>query len=162
MKAETREVNILTRSPAETLALGKRIGEALTTGMVFTLTGDLGSGKTVFVQGLAEGLGVPDDYYVTSPTYTIINEYPGRFPLFHVDLYRLTDAQGVEDIGLYDILRMENVIAIEWPEIIATALPQDFIALKFEIRNHKTRKICICGYGLKGKSVIQRLGAVEA
>jgi tRNA threonylcarbamoyladenosine biosynthesis protein TsaE len=161
MKTESLEVETLTRSPAQTQALGQKIGKALSTGMVITLTGDLGSGKTAFVQGLAEGLCVPDDYYITSPTYTIINEYPGRFPLFHIDLYRIPDAQGVAEIGLYDILHRGNVIAIEWPEIIASQLPRDSIALHFEIRNHTTRKISIRTYGLQGKSVIEKLGVME-
>lgn len=162
MKTEFLEVEMVTRSPAETHALGRKIGEALSTGMVITLTGDLGSGKTAFVQGLAQGLCVPPDYYITSPTYTIINEYPGRFPLFHIDLYRLTDALAAADIGLYDILHPENVIAIEWPEIIASELPRDLIALHFQIRNRTTRKISIRTYGLHGKSVIEKLGILEA
>jgi tRNA threonylcarbamoyladenosine biosynthesis protein TsaE len=162
MKTEFLEVEMLTRSSAKTHALGRKIGEALSTGMIITLTGDLGSGKTAFVQGLARGLGVPPDYYVTSPTYTIINEYPGRFPLFHIDLYRLTDARAVADIGFYDVLHPENVIAIEWPQIIASELPSDLIALHFVIRNRTTRKISIRAYGLPGKSVIQRLGILEA
>jgi len=77
------------------------------------LTGDLGSGKTSFVQGLARGLEVPNDYYITSPSYTLINEYPGRHPFFHVDLYRLEDPVDFEDIGLYDILDVNFVVAIE-------------------------------------------------
>lgn len=162
MKTESQQVDVLSRSSAETRALGRKIGEALSAGMVITLTGDLGSGKTAFVQGLARGLHVPPDYYVTSPTYTIINEYPGRFPLFHIDLYRLTDVQAVADIGFYDMLQPENVIAIEWPEIIASELPQDLIALFFEIRNRHTRKISIRTCGLHGKSVIQKLGILEA
>jgi tRNA threonylcarbamoyladenosine biosynthesis protein TsaE len=162
MKTELLEIEMITRSPAETHALGRKIGEALSTGMVITLTGDLGSGKTAFVQGLARGLRVPPDYYITSPTYTIINEYPGRFPLFHIDLYRLTDAQAVADIGCYDMLHPENVIAIEWPEIIASELPRDLIALHFEIRNRNTRKISIRTCGLCGKSVIEKLGVLEA
>ncbi|MFH0728492.1 MAG: tRNA (adenosine(37)-N6)-threonylcarbamoyltransferase complex ATPase subunit type 1 TsaE [Pseudomonadota bacterium] len=161
MKTESPEFETLTRSPAGTHALGRKIGKALSTGMVITLTGDLGSGKTAFVQGLARGLGVPDDYYITSPTYTIINEYPGRYPLFHLDLYRISDARSVEDIGLLDLLHLENVVAIEWPEIILPELPRDFIALHFEILNRTTRKISIYTYGLNGKSVIQKLGVVE-
>jgi tRNA threonylcarbamoyladenosine biosynthesis protein TsaE len=162
MKTEFLEVGMMTQSPAQTHALGRKIGETLSTGRVITLTGDLGSGKTAFVQGLAQGLGVPPDYYITSPTYTIINEYPGRFPLFHIDLYRLKDEEAVADIGLYDMLQPENVLAIEWPEIIASQLPLDLIALHFEILGQRTRKISIRAYGLCGKSVIEKLGILEA
>jgi tRNA threonylcarbamoyladenosine biosynthesis protein TsaE len=162
MKTESPECRILTRSPTQTQALGQKIGKALSTGMVITLSGDLGSGKTAFVQGLARGLGVPGDYYITSPTYTIINEYSGRLPLFHIDLYRILDGQDVADIGLYDIFNTENVIAIEWPEIIASELPRDLIALHFEIVTPTTRKITLHTSGLKGKSVIQKLGVMAA
>jgi tRNA threonylcarbamoyladenosine biosynthesis protein TsaE len=161
MKTESPQFEILTRSPAGTHALGQRIGKMVSTGMVITLTGDLGSGKTAFVQGLARGLDVPEDYYITSPTYTIINEYPGRFPLFHIDLYRIPDARGVEDVGVYDILQGENVVAIEWPEIIVSELPRDSISLHLEILDRTTRKISIYTYGLNGKSVIQKLGVME-
>lgn len=157
MNAENRKVEITTFSAEETHALGKRIGQILTTGMVLTLTGDLGSGKTLFVQGLAEGLNIPETYYVTSPTFTIINEYPGRLPLFHIDLYRLSGSQAAEDIGFHEILNPESVIAIEWPEIIASELPEDSISLCFEILDDTTRKISIITYGLEGKSVIERL-----
>ena len=95
----------------ETKKLGKIIGSAVSAGTVLALTGDLGSGKTSFVQGLAEGLEVPDDYYITSPSYTLINEYPGRFFLYHVDLYRITDSIDIEDIGLYEIFDDDAVVA---------------------------------------------------
>lgn len=149
--------SLISRSPADTQSLGRRIGAALSTGMLLTLTGDLGSGKTAFVQGLARGLNVPDEYYITSPTYTIINEYPGRLPLFHIDLYRMSGGESLDDIGLYDIFHPEHVIAIEWPALIASELPEDHLALKFEIIDDEKRNISICAYGLKAQDVIERL-----
>lgn len=149
--------SLLSRSPANTQSLGRRIGATLSTGMVLTLTGDLGSGKTAFVQGLARGLDVPDEYYVTSPTYTIINEYPGRLPLFHIDLYRMSGVESLDDIGLYDIFHPEHVIAIEWPALIASELPEDHLALKFEIIDDEKRNISIRAYGLNAQDVIKRL-----
>lgn len=148
----------VTRSVNETRALGRRIGKSLTSGMVITLSGDLGSGKTAFVQGLAKGLGVSDAHYVTSPTYAIINEYPGRLALFHVDLYRLEDAGAAADIGISEIFDSNTVVAVEWPEIIAEDLPHNRLALTFTILDDKIRKISICAYGLQAKSVIKRLG----
>ena len=104
----TAGFRVTTRSPGATRALGRAIGEQLSRAMVVALYGDLGSGKTVLVQGLARGLAVPEDYPVTSPSYTLINEYPGRLTLYHVDLYRLAGVSDFEDIGLFDILDGEQ------------------------------------------------------
>lgn len=125
----------------ETHALGQHIGASLRSGTVIALTGDLGSGKTAFVQGLARGLDVPEDYYITSPTYTLINEYPGRYPLFHIDLYRLDDPDSFEDIGLYDILHGEGVAAIEWAERLPKDALPEHIAIHLEILDDDSRKI---------------------
>ena len=107
---------IHTDSVAYTKKLGETIGSLVKTKTVFALIGELGSGKTSFVQGLAKGLEVPDNYYITSPSFTLINEYPGRYPLFHIDLYRIEGFNDFEDIGLYDIIEANGVIAIEWAE----------------------------------------------
>ena len=137
----TFEYQMTTRSVNETQKLGEIIGTTITGGTVLALTGDLGSGKTAFVQGLARGLDVPDNYYITSPSYTLINEYPGRFPLFHVDLYRITDPVDIEDIGLYEILDDKGVVAIEWADRIEKHLPKNCIQVTIEHIDPKTRKI---------------------
>jgi len=141
----------------ETQKLGEIIGTAVTGGMVLALTGDLGSGKTAFVQGLARGLEVPDDYYITSPSYTLINEYPGRFPLFHVDLYRITDSVDIEDIGLYEILDDNGVVAIEWADRIEQKTLSDSISIHFEITDDDTRKICITAYDFKNSDLLKNI-----
>jgi tRNA threonylcarbamoyladenosine biosynthesis protein TsaE len=153
----TRHIQITTHSPEETQDLGQKIGELLKAGIVLTLTGDLGSGKTCFVQGLARGLDVPSDYYITSPTYTLINEYPGRYPLFHVDLYRIEDPLDLEDIGLYEILHGNGVVAIEWAERLREDLPSEHVSIDFEILDHESRKIGITAYGLEGINMIKKL-----
>jgi len=142
-------IQIITRSVEDTRALGKDIGRRLQSNTVITLTGDLGSGKTVFVQGLAKGLGVSNGYYVTSPTYTLINEYPGRFRLFHVDLYRLDHVEELEDIGLDEIINGEGVVAVEWADKLPGNLLADYISLQFEIMGEESRKILLFGYGLQ-------------
>ena len=104
-----------THSEAETTAVARRMAAVLSTGDVVLLYGDLGAGKTAFVRGLAEGLGIPGEE-VSSPTFTLIQEYRGgRLPLFHADLYRLDDPREIEDLGLDEIAR-EGVLAIEWAE----------------------------------------------
>lgn len=148
---------ITTGSVDETQKLGEIIGTAVTGGTVLALTGDLGSGKTAFVQGLARGLEVPDDYYITSPSYTLINEYPGRFPLVHVDLYRITDPVDIEDIGLYEILDDNGVVAIEWADRIGQKPLPDSITIHFEITDDDTRKICIYSNKLKDIYLLKKI-----
>jgi len=151
------QLQITTYSLEETQLLGEKTGKHLEGGTVITLTGDLGSGKTSFVQGLAKGLDVPENYYITSPTYTIINEYPGRCILFHVDLYRIGDSADLEDIGFYEILHGNGVVAIEW----ANKLPEDFLsehlAIHIKILDDETREIRMTGYGLKANKLIKKL-----
>jgi tRNA threonylcarbamoyladenosine biosynthesis protein TsaE len=106
---------ITTHSESETAAVGRELGATLSAGDVVLLYGDLGAGKTAFVKGLAEGLGVAGDE-VSSPTFTLVQEYRGgRLPLFHVDLYRLNDPRELDDLGL-DEIADEGVLAIEWAE----------------------------------------------
>lgn len=148
---------IITRSPEQTRTSGQRIGKALARGMVLSLEGDLGCGKTVFVQGLARGLSVPEAVYVTSPSYALIHEYPGRIPLFHIDLYRIDGPDGMEDLGLYDILYGEGVIAIEWGERIQEALPPEGMTIRFTMVGDDARNISMSAYGLQAANVLRTL-----
>lgn len=116
----------ITHSPAETEALGARLAEALDAGRVVAFTGDLGAGKTAFVSGMARALGVEER--VTSPTFTIVNEYEGgRLPLFHFDMYRLGDANELFHIGWEDYLARGGICAVEWSENVAEAIEPDAV-----------------------------------
>lgn len=115
----------LSHSEAETEALGERLGQSLQPGTVVAYRGDLGMGKTAFTRGLARGLGYTGR--VTSPTFTIVNEYEGRIPLFHFDMYRLADADALFDIGWEDYLDRDGVCAVEWSERVEEALPEDTV-----------------------------------
>lgn len=141
------QFQITTRTVQETQKLGKTIGQWIKLPLVIGLSGDLGSGKTAFVQGLAEGLEVPDEYYITSPTFTLVNEYPGRFPLIHIDLYRLDGIHDFEDIGLDELMYDQAVIVIEWAEKMSHQLPDDHLAMTFEITNDNGRKISLNAFG---------------
>ena len=143
----TKTIQKETRSPEATRNLGRYIGKSIATPTILALTGGLGSGKTVFVQGLAKGLGIPDEYYITSPTFTLVNEYPGRFPLIHIDLYRLDGIHDFEDIGLDELMYDQAVIAIEWAEKMSHQLPDDHLAMTFEITNDNGRKISLNAFG---------------
>ncbi len=131
----------ITNSPSETEAVGAELAQRLIPGAVIAYTGDLGAGKTAFTRGLARGLGCTD--LVTSPTYTIVNEYlSGRMPLFHFDMYRLASAEDLWDIGWEDYLERGGVCAVEWSENVAEAL-EDPIFVHIEKTGDESRKITI-------------------
>ena len=116
----------ITHSPEETRALGRTLAQALQGGAVVAFTGDLGAGKTAFISGMARGLGIEER--VTSPTFTIVNEYEGgRLPLFHFDMYRLGSADELFHIGWEDYLARGGVCAVEWSENVAEAIEDDAV-----------------------------------
>ena len=122
---------IETNTPQETFAVGKKIGENARPGQIYTLTGDLGVGKTVFTQGVAAGLGI--DEPINSPTFTIIQEYEsGRLPLYHFDVYRIGDIEEMEEIGYDDYFFGEGICLIEWAELIEEILPENVISITIE------------------------------
>ncbi len=132
-----------TNSPAETEAIGAALGKHLKPGTVLAYRGDLGAGKTAFTRGLARGLGCTD--IVTSPTYTIVNEYlGGRCPLFHFDMYRLTCADDLWDIGWEDYLDRGGICAVEWSENVTDAM-DGAIFIRIEKLGEDSRRITIEG-----------------
>ena len=132
-----------THSPEQTEALGEALGTVLRPGAVVAYTGDLGAGKTAFTRGLAKGLGASEP--VTSPTYTIVNEYlSGRIPLFHFDMYRLGSSEDLFDIGWEDYLERGGVCALEWSENVADAL-ENPIRVQLEKTGEQSRRITIEG-----------------
>ena len=122
---------IETRSPEETFAVGKSLGEKAFPGQVLTLTGDLGVGKTVFTQGLAEGLGIEEP--VNSPTFTIVQVYEeGRMPFYHFDVYRIGDIEEMDEIGYEDYFYGEGLTMIEWANLIEEILPDHYREITIE------------------------------
>ena len=138
-----------TRAHDQTVALGETIGRRVVHGFALLLFGDLGSGKTAFAQGLARGLDVPASFAVTSPTYTLVNEYPGRLPYYHVDLYRLPVPVDPEEIGLMDIFDENGIVAVEWAgRLHPSDYPPCRLDLFFSVTGDTTRSIRIIAYGL--------------
>ncbi|MBC7363162.1 MAG: tRNA (adenosine(37)-N6)-threonylcarbamoyltransferase complex ATPase subunit type 1 TsaE [Candidatus Aminicenantes bacterium] len=134
-----------TDSEEETYALAKYVGQSLSGKEVIYLTGELGAGKTVFVRGLAAGLGVEDESSVCSPSFTLVNVYQGCLPLYHVDLYRLEDEEEIADLGLEDYLG-EGVMAIEWSEKMGQAFRGiKKLEVSIEVISQEKRKITIRG-----------------
>lgn len=113
-------MKFLTHSEQETEQMGEQLAKQLKPGTVIAYEGDLGAGKTAFTRGLARGLGITER--VTSPTYTIVNEYPGKIPLFHFDMYRLSSSEELFDIGWEDYLERGGILAVEWSERVADAM----------------------------------------
>lgn len=118
-----------TYGAAETFALGQRFAAYLPPGTVVTLSGELGAGKTAFAKGVAKGLGVQE--HITSPTFTIINEYPNQIPFYHMDAYRLDDENEIWELGLEEYFDAPGVVLVEWPERIAAVLPAELIRIDF-------------------------------
>ena len=150
------QIEIFSKHPEETFRLGEKLGKALKEGYSIVLFGTLGSGKTLLTQGIARGIGVPQSVYVTSPTFTLINEYPGRIPVYHVDLYRISEEDELVELGLDELLGSDGVIVIEWGE----KLPERLLKLcnvdiELYILDAETRKIVVT----TGYEVIRR--AVE-
>ena len=136
-------MEFITYAPEQTEAVGMALAKQLTAGTVIAYTGDLGAGKTAFTRGLARGLGIGEP--VTSPTYTIVNEYlSGRLPLFHFDMYRLSCADELFDIGWEDYLSRGGVCAVEWSENVADAL-ENPISVTIEKLADETRRITVTG-----------------
>ncbi len=140
-------ISIITCSMMQTRRLGERIGRLCVPDTILALTGDLGCGKTTLVQGLARGLDVPAYYYITSPTYTWINEYSGRLPLFHADLYRLTSPEEMEDIGLPELFHAGGTLAVEWADRVEGLLPGERLSLAMEIIDDTRRSITMAARG---------------
>lgn len=131
-------------SPDETLAFAEKLARGFQPGRLYviTLSGDLGAGKTLLTKGLARGLEIADWYYLNSPTFTLINEYQGRLPLYHFDLYRLGDADELFELGFSDYLAGSGVVVIEWPEKAAGLLPESGVLnIRIEITGPEARRL---------------------
>jgi len=118
-------INTETRSFEETVEFGRKLGAMLNPGDVICLSGDLGTGKTALTNGIAKGLGITS--YITSPTFTLVNEYQGKFPLYHFDVYRIADPEEMFDIGFDEYIYGDGITIIEWGELISEILPREII-----------------------------------
>jgi tRNA threonylcarbamoyladenosine biosynthesis protein TsaE len=145
MNQKEKKIEIISASAGQTWEIARLIGEKLREGDVLALSGELGSGKTCFTGGLACGLGVDIKYQITSPTFTLINEYPGRCKLYHFDIYRLTHYSEFEDLGYEEYFCGDGIVVIEWAEKIVQILPADTIFISFEYLDENRRRIIIKG-----------------
>lgn len=149
---------ITSKSSKQTLALGEQIGKKISKGICIALNGELGAGKTTFVQGLAKGLGVSEKYYITSPTYNIISEYPAPpFTLCHLDLYRLGSEDELETIGFDDLIDDNHIIIVEWPQILKYISFKFDIEINFTFDEEYNRTISLFASGQPGLNLLSKL-----
>lgn len=151
-------VAITLNSPEATFRLGRLFGELALSGDVISLEGDLGAGKTLLTQGIGKGLGVPDTCYITSPTFGLVHEYPGRLPLFHIDLYRLASEEEIEAAGIIDFLYESGVTVVEWAARLGFLMPAERLDVVLSITGATTRLADLVGHGAGWQARIQDLG----
>jgi tRNA threonylcarbamoyladenosine biosynthesis protein TsaE len=149
----------LSGSPAITFNFGKRLGERLKAGSIIALIGELGCGKTLFTRGICVGLGVLERY-VSSPTFIFVNEYRGRLPVFHIDLYRLDTIAEEFEIGILDYLAKADsgVIVVEWAEKILSLLPDNYLQVHFQVLSARRRQLELVSFGERFDSLLGELG----
>ena len=151
------QITYITTSDEETISLGLRLGALLSEGDVVALVGELGSGKTWFTKGLALGLGVSPDTIVTSPSFTLVNEYKGRYTFYHMDFYRLENLPEVLSAGLEEYLHDSGVVALEWADRWPEILPDKRVLVKFLIIDDRRREITLSGYDPRALEIIEDL-----
>lgn len=145
------------RNTRETLQLGERLGRLLQPGDFVALVGDLGSGKTHFVQGIALGMGVPSDICVSSPSYTLLNEYAGRVPLYHFDLYRLHGDADILDLGFEEYFYGRGACVVEWADRLSSELPEEHLMITFINDGETLRSITFHPAGPRYRALLREL-----
>ena len=150
---------IQTKSPSETIRIGKQIGRLLQRGDVVALMGELGAGKTQFIKGLAQGVGVGKSAYVSSPSFTLINEYKGKIPFYHIDLYRLEEEKEAEGLGLEEYFHGEGITAVEWADRIPSLLPGELLRVNIHYTDKQTRSIELVAKGERYEELINTMSS---
>jgi tRNA threonylcarbamoyladenosine biosynthesis protein TsaE len=152
-----KSFSVLSRSTTQTQAWGRRVGRLLKGGEIIGLSGELGSGKTCFVRGLAQGLEVDKKAWVRSPSFTLINEYDGRLPLYHIDLYRLEGVNEIEELNLREVLFSEGVSVIEWVERLPEAEIDELLGVAFSHGKGSQRQLDFTANGSHYEEIINQL-----
>ena len=149
--------SVVSRSAAQTRSWGKKLGKLLEGGEIIGLSGELGSGKTCFVRGMAAGLEVGKEAWVRSPSFTLINEYHGRLPFYHIDLYRVESRRQLEELNLTDYLFSDGVSVVEWFEHLPAGEAQEYLRIDFEHADGSKRKLKFTAHGSRYDEIIKRL-----
>ncbi len=149
--------SVVSRSARQTRAWGKRLGKLLEGGEIIGLVGELGAGKTCFVRGVAEGLDVGREAWIRSPTFTLINEYPGRLPVFHIDLYRIENRNELEGLNLREYLYSDGVSLIEWFEHLPVDEVDEYLELTIGNIESKKRDLKFTAHGERYQKLVEDL-----
>lgn len=149
-------LTVTTESREATMKLGQRLAAQLKPGSIICLFGELGSGKTTFVKGMAKGLRI-SPVKVHSPTFVLMNIYEGKLPLYHFDFYRLEDVREIEKIGYEEFLFGEGVAVVEWPQRMGSLLPEEYVKIELKIRGENSRTIKFTARGKKYQDIPGRL-----
>ena len=161
LKTNNCSFSIVTRSAVQTRNWGKKLGRVLKGGEIIGLTGELGSGKTCFVRGMAEGLEVGKGAWIRSPSFTLINEYCGRLPFYHIDLYRVEGRRELEELNLTDYLFSDGVSAVEWFEHLPAEEVEEYLHVSFAYANGNKRKLTFTAHGERYEKIIKKLGGFQ-
>ncbi len=149
--------SVLSRSVRQTQSLGARLGKLLTGGEIIGLIGELGAGKTCFVRGMAEGLEVGPKAWIRSPTFTLINEYHGRLPVYHIDLYRVASCDQLESLNLREYLYSDGVSLVEWFEHLPAGEVDEYMEVKLAYANGSRREITFSTHGARYAAIVEAL-----
>jgi tRNA threonylcarbamoyladenosine biosynthesis protein TsaE len=148
---------VMTHSPQQTRGWGGKLGKLAEGGEIVGLIGELGTGKTCFVRGVTDGLRVSKDAWVRSPSFTLINEYHGRLPVYHIDLYRIESREELEGLNLREYLYAEGVSLIEWFEKLPAAELEDYLELRLTYADRTARELTFTARGARYKRILERL-----
>jgi tRNA threonylcarbamoyladenosine biosynthesis protein TsaE len=151
------KVLLQTQSTSETIRIGRQIGSRLLPGDVVALVGELGAGKTHLVKGLAGGVGVERHGCISSPSFTLIHQYSGRMPFYHIDLFRLETEREAEDLGLEECFASQGATAIEWADKIPSLLPKEMLWIHIQYTGTRTRSILILGKGKRYEGIVKEI-----
>jgi tRNA threonylcarbamoyladenosine biosynthesis protein TsaE len=157
---EQRTLTVTTESDQDTIRIGREIGVLLEEGDVVGLVGELGSGKTWLTKGIALGLGVNRTIVVTSPSFTLVNEYPGRTTLFHIDVYRLGSLDEVLSAGIEEIMYSGGVVVLEWADRWPEILPAQALKVKLFILDDHRRRIVLAGRHARSNCILDKLSGL--
>ena len=161
IEAMEPQLVLSSKNPEHTIYWGKCVGVLLEKSDVVALVGELGTGKTTLTQGIADGLGVSTTCYVTSPTFTIINEYAGRVPVYHLDFYRIDTPSEVENLGVDEYLQSDGVALIEWAEKVEAFLPGEYLMILLEYVDASVRRISMQGIGEHYREIVEEIKMIQ-
>ncbi len=161
MSSEFPQFILALKDVRDTERVGRRLGKMALIGDVILLHGDLGAGKTTLTQAIAVGLDVPADQYVTSPSFSLMHEYPGRIPLYHMDCYRLSGEEDIEGAGLIDYIGGPGLAVIEWPDRLGSLQPADRLDIELKAKGETERAFIFRPHGLSWTTRIDQMFSDE-